>query len=107
MCAHASAPGEATAKIVFPGTFTGFQGHFTGRPVLPGVCLVLTVMVLAEAIEGKPLSLCEIASAKFFSPVVPDFPVQIECRLSDGIVRAKVTGNAGRVAEVRLKVGIA
>ncbi len=104
ICVRPSAAGAATADIMFPETFVGFRGHFAGRPVLPGVCLVLAVLVLAESTEGKPLSLCEIVSAKFFSPVVPDSPVQIDCRLEDGIVRAKVTGKAGRVADVRLKV---
>lgn len=104
MRVHVSESGDAVAETAFPEDFPGFKGHFDGRPVLPGVCLVLAALVVAEALEGSTLTLREIISAKFFSPLAPNAPVRIVCSLLDGVVRAKMTGGAGRVAEIRFKV---
>ncbi len=94
----------ASAEITFPVDFIGFRGHFDDQPVLPGVCLVLTVLILAENMEGTALNMQEIVSAKFFSPVPPDFPVRVNCSIADRIVRAKLAGDTGRIAEVKIKV---
>ena len=40
--------GKITAEISFPKNFTGFEGHFPGKPVVPGVCKVLSVVALLE-----------------------------------------------------------
>lgn len=104
MRVHPPVAEAATAEIIFPATFIGFQGHFADQPVLPGVCLVLAALVLAESIEDAALSIREIVAAKFFSPVAPNAPVRIDCSIEDRIVRAKLTGDTGRIADVRIKV---
>ena len=99
--------GGIVGEFAFPATFSGFQGHFPEQPVLPGVCLVQGVLVLAESLcNAKPV-LQEIISAKFFAVVKPDSPVQISCTLENGTLKAAVSGEAGRVAEIKLKVNCA
>ncbi|MCU0858340.1 MAG: hypothetical protein MUC65_08060 [Pontiellaceae bacterium] len=88
----------------FSKHFAGFQGHFPGRPVLPGICLVQAALVLAESLCVKPPVLQEVVSARFFSAVLPDCPVQMSCTLTGGVLKATVSGGAGRVAEIKLKV---
>ncbi|MDI2090075.1 3-hydroxyacyl-ACP dehydratase FabZ [Commensalibacter oyaizuii] len=57
-----------------------FQGHFPGRPVMPGVLIVeamaqtagvLVVKTLGKECEGKLVYFMTIDNAKFRRPVVP------------------------------------
>ena len=98
---------SSSAEFCFPASFSGFQGHFPEQPVLPGVCLVQAALVLAESLcNAKPV-LQEVVSAKFFAVVRPDAPVQIICTLENGTLKAAVSGEAGRIAEIKLKVSCA
>ena len=51
-----------------PG-FTGFEGHFEGNPIVPGVCLIETARLVAEEITGKKLRTGKIAQARFRRPI--------------------------------------
>jgi 3-hydroxyacyl-[acyl-carrier-protein] dehydratase len=49
-----------------------FAGHFPGRPILPGVLLLAEVMEALRGVDGTlAAGACEVASAKFLSPVLP------------------------------------
>jgi len=95
---------SVAGEFCFSKNFSGFQGHFPVQPVLPGVCLIQAVLVLAESLHNAPPVLLEIISAKFFSVVTPDCPVQMNCTLENGTLKASVSGEAGRIAEIKLKV---
>jgi 3-hydroxyacyl-[acyl-carrier-protein] dehydratase len=99
--------GSVAGEFCFSKTFSGFQGHFPEQPVLPGVCLVQAVLVLAESLHNAPLVLQEIISAKFFAVVKPGDGIQMNCTLENGTLKASVSGEAGRIAEIKLKVNCA
>lgn len=103
-----SSNGSCNARLSFPPDFVGFQGHFPGNPILPGVCLIEAVLGVLESAHGKPLHLRKIASAKFREPVKPDQPLVIECASSaeeHGLrVSAQVSCAGARVAELVLHV---
>ncbi len=100
--------GSCSARLSFPPDFIGFQGHFPGNPILPGVCLIETVLGVLESAYGKPLRLKKIANAKFLEPVRPGQVIAIDCSTSEdprGLrVSARVTNAGGRVAELVLHV---
>lgn len=100
--------GSCSARLTFPPDFVGFQGHFPGNPVLPGVCLVEAVLGILEDAYRQPLRLEKIASAKFREPIRPDQPIAIACSTSAearGLrIQAQVSGAGGRVAELVLHV---
>lgn len=98
---------SVAGEFCFPASFSGFQGHFPGQPVLPGVCLIQSALVLGESLCGAPPVLQEVAAAKFFAVVKPDDRIQMSCTLENGMLKAVVSGEAGRVAEIKLKVGCA
>jgi len=104
-----TADGTTAAAFVFPADFTGFQGHFPGRPVLPGVCLVQAVLALLGRSNSRPVLLREIVAAKFFSTVGPGDTVRVACRESpagaaEQLVKAAVTCGDRKVAEISLRV---
>jgi 3-hydroxyacyl-[acyl-carrier-protein] dehydratase len=49
-----------------------FQGHFPGRPVLPGACLVQLVEELAHALAGRKLRLVRAGQIKFIAMIEPE-----------------------------------
>lgn len=104
MTVTAQTADSATGEFCFRKTFSGFQGHFPGQPVLPGVCLIQAVLVLADPLFTAPPVLQEVVSAKFFSVVAPDCPVQITCVRAGDALKAAVSGGTGKVAEIKLKV---
>ncbi|HEY1605146.1 MAG TPA: 3-hydroxyacyl-ACP dehydratase FabZ [Allosphingosinicella sp.] len=81
-----------------------FQGHFPGRPIMPGVLLVeamaqasgvLAVESLGLAGSGKLVYFMAIDGAKFRKPVEPGVLLRIEVDLVQD--RGKVCKFAGRV----------
>ena len=67
-----------------------FQGHFPGRPIMPGVMIiealaqaagVLAVKSLGQDHEGKLVYFMSIENAKFRVPVEPGVILRLECSL--------------------------
>lgn len=103
------AAGSVSAQCVFPPEFTGFQGHFPGRPILPAVCMVQAVLVLMETARRQRMTLKEIVAAKWSAPAGPGLPIQITVREDvdgDGTatIRAKLSGPREPLAEIKLRV---
>lgn len=101
--------GSLTAEIAFPRTFIGFQGHFPDRPVLPGVCKLLCVLVLLEVAMRKEARLSRVLLAKFLAPVVPDETLSLRLTLEDqdapsGGVKALLFSSQKKIAEIHLEV---
>ena len=65
--------GSYSAAITFDPAFTGFDGHFPGNPVVPAVCQLSAVEVLAHMALGREdLKLATIFLMKFRAPLVPN-----------------------------------
>ena len=80
-----------------------FQGHFPGRPIMPGVMIiealaqaagVLAVKSLGESEAGKLVYFMSIENAKFRVPVEPGVLLQLDANLIQK--RGKVWKFAGR-----------
>ena len=103
------ADGKFSARFNFPVGFVGFQGHFPGQPVLPGICKIQTVLVMLEQLNGDKQVLSEVVQAKYFAPVTCEQELYFECTKrdsdnSDTTVKALVTINDKKVAQLSLKV---
>ena len=107
---NGNASGKISARFIFPEEFIGFQGHFPGRPVLPGVCQIQAVMVILEAWNNRSVRLQEIVQAKFFNRVSGGDELFFECQQRRGpraelLVKASVTGGEIKIAEFQLIAG--
>ena len=82
--------GELMVSITFPSEFSGFKGHFPGRPIVPGVCMVQAVLVSL----GKDVRLKQLVSAKWLVPVSSGEKLDIVMRPKMGeasMTRVKVS----------------
>ena len=59
-------------QIQFDKNFIGFQGHFPGNPILPGVVMIKTMTIMYELYNKKKFTLFQIKQAKFIEPVLAD-----------------------------------
>ncbi len=94
--------GEYLCEIVFDAAFRGFEGHFEGNPIVPGVCLIGLVRVHAESALGKVLSVSAIRNCRFRRPVLAGDAVTSRLRIdADGDGSFRIGGEldvAGGVA---------
>ncbi len=82
--------GMGSANWRVPDDHPAFAGHFPGRPIVPGVLLLDRLL----AAVGRP---CDVASAKFLSPVGPGETVELAWRpQTSGTLRFDIR-SAGRL----------
>jgi len=98
---------NACALFLFPREFVGFQGHFEGRPVLPGICKLHAAQVVVESARRNSFRLKEVSMAKYMAPVTCDEQVLVNCRWennSDGSldVKASIKREEAKVAVLQL-----
>jgi predicted hotdog family 3-hydroxylacyl-ACP dehydratase len=75
---------DLKATIAIPADGPWFDGHFPGRPILPGVAeLALAIAALRQE-TGKPLPLRGIAFARLRHPVLPGDRLELAARESAG-----------------------
>ena len=75
---------RVSAKLTFPKSFSGFNGHFPGQPILPGVCQIQCAVSLLSKAMSTPLKLASVVKVKFLNTVGPDEEIMISgTKLSD------------------------
>lgn len=74
----------ATCRLQFMEDFPGFNGHFPGQPILPGVMMLKTGSLVSSLILGRALPLREISQAKFARSVFPAEEVDVTTAVKRG-----------------------
>jgi len=60
-----------TGTVLVPEDLPAFDGHFPGRPILPGVAQLDLVLALAQRALGHRVRLVAVRRMKFSSTVTP------------------------------------
>lgn len=97
--------GEIRVSVTFPTEFSGFKGHFPGRPVLPGVCMIQTVLVALGVHSGGEVELRQLGAAKWLVPVLPteslDFVMRPKQKDAE-VTQVKVSVTRTKMPEERI-----
>jgi 3-hydroxymyristoyl/3-hydroxydecanoyl-(acyl carrier protein) dehydratase len=78
---------------VFGSSFTGFQGHFPGTPILPAIIQIIAVRLAISEQRQKELQITQIARTKFMKTITSDVPVTMIWSVKEqgGSLKAKCT----------------
>jgi 3-hydroxymyristoyl/3-hydroxydecanoyl-(acyl carrier protein) dehydratase len=104
---------DAFTPLVIPGSGTLFEGHFPGRPILPGIVLLhLALRAAASAgpgalAAGPEAALTTIEMLRFRRLVLPGERLEVAWRRGDAPGRATLAVRRGeeRVAEAVVRFG--
>jgi 3-hydroxymyristoyl/3-hydroxydecanoyl-(acyl carrier protein) dehydratase len=100
--------GTYEASLIFDRDFPGFDGHFPGNPIVPGVCELSAVEILAQIIaDDENLKTCAILHTKFRAPLLPDDRADFTLTMNqqDGqlVVSANIsTSQTPNIAKIKL-----
>ena len=100
--------GEELCALDFDPGFPGFDGHFPGNPIVPGVCLIAAARIFAEEVLGLPLEVTEIRQCRFRRPVQAGERAEVRLRIAEPEpcvrqIQASITVDGSPAAQMRLK----
>jgi len=103
--------GFISASFTFPKEFPGFNGHFPGKPILPGVCKIQAVIVVLEELHKRQIIIKEVHLAKFFAPVTINERIiliiqQESCGNAELVAKVQVKNEAKKIADLHIKVAL-
>lgn len=92
--------GARVLEFVFPPDAVVFDGHFPGRPILPGVLQLELVRLAAEWVMDCRLGVKEIVRGKFQRAVPPGEILSLRLNLEEagGIITARAQLACGGLA---------
>jgi len=97
-------PGVWEASFFFAENFLGFDGHFPGDPMLPGIAQIMAVALTASA--GNNFRLLAVRRAKFMSMVKPGDAMRVRATIKPDDGHTQVTGDCatknGPCAQIKL-----
>lgn len=85
-----------------------FKGHFPGKPVTPGVCMMQIVKDLTEKITEKKLTLKSATNVKFMAIInpeeTPDLVLELDIAEDEDNVKVKNTTLFGETIALKMSV---
>ena len=78
-----TAENEYVCTMEFDPAFTGFEGHFEGNPIVPGVCLIEAARVIAEEATGQSTKTLKIAQCRFRRPILAGESADVTIKFAD------------------------
>ena len=83
-----------------------FKGHFPGKPIMPGVCMIQIIKELTERSLGKDLFLSIATNVKFMAIINPEINpillIDIDLSKTDGLFKVKSTTIFGETVALKL-----
>jgi acyl-coenzyme A synthetase/AMP-(fatty) acid ligase/3-hydroxymyristoyl/3-hydroxydecanoyl-(acyl carrier protein) dehydratase len=99
--------GRAVFELIAPRRLLYFDGHFSGRPILPGVVQVDWVIAYARRCFDLPPVFRSLQGLKFFRVIPPELPVMLELvhEAAKSSLAFKITSRLGAHAKGRVIFG--
>jgi len=90
------------ATFSFPDTFPGFDGHFPGNPIVPGIAQIMAAVYTATM--GDASRLKEVKRCKFLHPIKPCEKVKVTVtttkKQTSVLCDAKLDANGAPCADI-------
>ena len=96
-----SAPRTLSHALRIGADHPSLPGHFPGRPVVPGVVLLDSVLEAAATLLGREPEVVELAQAKFVAPLLPGEDARIELTAREAALDFRVTRAGALLAQGR------
>ncbi len=68
-----------------------FKGHFPGKPVVPGACMLQIVKEVLESILGKSLQIQNAGNLKFISMIDPLVTSSVQLEVAYKLIADSIT----------------
>jgi len=99
------------ATFNFGLSFIGFNGHFPENPVLPGMLIVQSIIIMLEDNYNIKIRIVEIENAKFIAVIKNDEDISFASTVAmiendEFIVKTNITRDNKKVAVVKLRVRV-
>lgn len=98
--------GDLTARIRIDPGHEIFKGHFPGKPVMPGVCMIQIVKELTERALEKELFLSVASNVKFMAIINPETDPELVLELTisgeDDLIKVRNTTSFGDTVALKL-----
>ncbi|HEM48887.1 MAG TPA: hypothetical protein ENO27_01625 [Caldithrix sp.] len=94
------------AKLYFSDDFAGFDGHFPGNPLLPGILMMKAGIFISEIALGKLLIVDKIKQAKFAKSIFPKQEVNLNVNLKYKDEMLQISVNLSHNDEICAKYSI-
>ncbi|MCM4169023.1 hypothetical protein KCTC52924_00213 [Arenibacter antarcticus] len=95
-----------TAQIKINPRHPIFDGHFPGKPVMPGVCMIQIIKELTERALEKELFLSIASNVKFMAIINPTtdpvLRLELEVNEDDQLIKVKNTTHFGDTIALKL-----
>ena len=105
---------EIKIQFSLPENFSGFDGHFKEKPVLPAICFMEIVKTAIYKAISKHVYISELTSAKFFNVITVSEKVDVqissdrnlsELNNDEAVIQATFTSSeVNKKAKLKLKV---
>jgi len=98
--------GGLTARIRINPEHGIFKGHFPGKPVMPGVCMIQIIKELTERALGRELLLSVASNVKFMAIIDPETDPELLLELAisgeENLVKVRNTTSFGDTVALKL-----
>jgi len=94
----------AEAVLYFEKDFTGFSGHFTDFPVLPGAVILETGKFLTEIILMRQIKILRIDNVKFSNIIMPEQVIIFKMLLAQKRISIKVFSKNTACSNILMEV---
>lgn len=98
--------GGLTARIRIDPGHGIFKGHFPGKPVLPGVCMIQIIKELTERAMGRELQLSVASNVKFMAIINPETDPELLMELvitgEENLIKVRNTTSFGDTIALKL-----
>lgn len=102
------AENEYVCTMEFDPAFTGFEGHFEGNPIVPGVCLIEAARIIAEEVTKGALRTVKIAQCRFRRPILAGESAAVTLKIADaatpGVRNIRADFRVGEALSAQLRM---